>query len=71
MSADFLDYQDAERLLRQHGATRRLRTLDALQLAVALDLHKKSAIDRIVSADKDLLVVADLEGLRVFDPENP
>src|SRR4029450_7319142 len=29
-------YQEAERLLRLHGPARRLRTLDALQLAVAL-----------------------------------
>ena len=64
-------YQEAERLLRQHGPARRLRTLDSLQLAVALDLRRKGAIDRIVSADKDLLAVAVIEGLDVFDPENP
>jgi predicted nucleic acid-binding protein len=64
-------YQDAERLLRQHGPVRRLRTLDALQLAVAIDLHGKNAIQRIVSADRDLLVVASVEGLVGLDPENP
>jgi predicted nucleic acid-binding protein len=64
-------YQEAERLLRQHGSVRRLRTLDALQLAVAIDLQRKKAIDRVVSSDKDLLAVAALEGLAVFDPENP
>src|SRR5262245_54087580 len=64
-------YQAAERLLRQHATARRLRTLDALQLAVALDLQRKGAIDRFVSADRDLLGVAVLEGLSVFDPENP
>ena len=64
-------YQEAERLLRQHGPSRRLRTLDALQLAVALDLSRKKAIDRIVAADKDLLAVAALEGLAIFDPEAP
>ena len=64
-------FQEAERLLRQHGPARRLRTLDALQLAVALDLHQGNAIQRIVSADKDLLAVAAVEGLSVFDPENP
>ena len=64
-------YQEAERLLRQHGPARRLRTLDALQLAVALDLHRKKAIERVVSADRDLLAVAAIEGLGVFDPENP
>ena len=50
---------------------RRLRTLDALQLAVAIDLQRKGAIDRVVSADKDLLAVAVAEGLGVLDPENP
>ena len=64
-------YQEAERLLRKHGPVRRLRTLDALQLAVALDLHRRKAIDRFVSADRDLLLVAAVEGLSVFDPENP
>jgi predicted nucleic acid-binding protein len=64
-------YQEAERLLRQHGPIRRLRTLDALQLAVAIDLHRKKAISRVVSADRDLLAVAMVEGLGVFDPENP
>ena len=64
-------YQEAERLLRVHGTTRRLRTLDALQIAVALDLHRKSAIQRIVAADKDLLAVAALEGLGVLNPEHP
>jgi len=39
-------YQEAERLLRQHGPLRRLRTLDALHLAVAIDLRRKGAIDR-------------------------
>ena len=62
-------YQEAERLLGVHGPMRRLRTLDALQLAVSLDLHRKNAIQRVVSADKDLLIVAGLEGLGGFNPE--
>ena len=64
-------YQEAERLLRTHGMVRRLRTLDALQLAVAKDLHGKKAIDRIVAADRDLLAIATLEGIGILDPENP
>jgi len=64
-------YQEAERLLRQRGLTHRLRTLDALQLAVALDLRRRGYLQRVVSADKDLLTVATAEGFSVFDPENP
>lgn len=64
-------YQEAERLLREHGPVRRVRTLDALQLAVALDLNRRKTIDRVVSADRDLLVLAAVEGLPVFDPANP
>jgi predicted nucleic acid-binding protein len=64
-------FQEAERLLRQHGPARRLRTLDALQLAVALDLRRKKAVDQFVSADKDLVAVAALEGFVILDPENP
>src|SRR5437667_272361 len=63
-------YQEAERLLRQHGPARRLRTLDALQLAVAIELRRKNAIERLVSADRELLAVAAAEGLTVLDPEN-
>jgi predicted nucleic acid-binding protein len=64
-------FQEAERLLRTHGMVRRLRTLDALQLAVAKDLHGKGLADRIVAADRDLLAVAAIEGLGTLDPENP
>jgi predicted nucleic acid-binding protein len=64
-------YQEAERLLRKHGQVRRVRTLDAIQLAVAIDLHQRRAIDRLVSADRDLLALAAAAGLVVFDPENP
>jgi uncharacterized protein len=64
-------YKEAERLLRTHGMIRRLRTLDALQLAVAKHLHDKGAINRFVASDRDLLAVAALEGLATFDPEKP
>lgn len=64
-------YQEAERLLRQHGPGQRLRTLDALQLAVALDLHRRHTLKQVISSDKGFLAVAVLEGLPTFDPENP
>jgi predicted nucleic acid-binding protein len=64
-------FQEAERLLRQHGPQHRLRTLDALQLAVVLDLKGRGVVCEFVCADRDLLAVATLEGLSVLDPENP
>jgi|SRR6516165_5750983 predicted nucleic acid-binding protein len=64
-------FKDAERLVRQHGLARRLRTLDALQLAVALDLQSRGMIDLLISSDQHLLGAARAEGISVFDPENP
>jgi predicted nucleic acid-binding protein len=64
-------FQVAERLLLRHGPTLSLRTLDALQLAVALDLRAQGHVDHFVCADRRLLAVALLEGLPVVDPENP
>jgi hypothetical protein len=64
-------FKDAERLIREHGLARRLRTLDALQLAVALDLQARGMVDLLVSSDQHLLGAARTEGILVFDPENP
>jgi predicted nucleic acid-binding protein len=64
-------FKDADRLIGAHGLAHRLRTLDALQLAVALDLHRRGMIDTLVSSDKQLLAAAVAEGIPVFDPENP
>ena len=47
-----------------------MRTLDATQLAVALDLRGKSELDVFVVADKLLCEVAALEGLVVETPED-
>jgi len=47
-------YAGAERLLVQHGNARRVRTLDALQLAVALDVHGRASLDAVVAADTAL-----------------
>jgi uncharacterized protein with PIN domain len=62
-------YAEAERLLVQHGNARRLRTLDALQLAVALDVHRRASLDAVVAADSVLCEVAAAEGLPVTNPE--
>ena len=62
-------FKDAERLIGRHSFTRRFRTLDALQLAVALDLANQTLLDHLVVADRALGEVATLEGLSVIDPE--
>lgn len=62
-------FKDAERLIGKHGFAHRLRTLDALQLAVALDLADQALLDHFVAADRALAEVAALEGLSVIDPE--
>jgi predicted nucleic acid-binding protein len=64
-------YQEAQRLVRKHGLTQRLRTLDALQLAVALDLHTKRVVDQFICADQSLLAIAASEGITTVDPQSP
>jgi hypothetical protein len=48
-----------------------LRTLDALQLATALDLQAKGLVDRFISSDQSLCVIAVTQGLVVANPETP
>ena len=50
------------------ASTLRLRTLDALHLAIALDLQKSGRIDVLVSADTAMVTVAKAEGLAVSNP---
>ena len=64
-------YQLAGDLVGRHGLTRQLRTLDAIQLAVALRSHRKLPLDHFVCSDLRLSEVAALEGLTVLDPELP
>lgn len=66
-----LHYQEAEQLIKKHGTSRSLRTLDALQLSVALDLRRREMLDHFVCADKNLCAVAGIEGLSVINPEQP
>jgi predicted nucleic acid-binding protein len=65
------DFQEAQQLLVKHALTRSLRTLDALQLAVALGLHAVTPLDDFISADANLCHVAAAEGLTVVNPEVP
>jgi len=64
-------FRQAEGLLRHQALTMRLRTLDALQLAVALDLRTHGLVSHFVCADRDLLAVAASEGFAILDPEHP
>jgi uncharacterized protein len=61
-------FEGAERLIRSHAVNRALRTLDALQLAVALELHRRGVVSELVASDKNLCEVAALEGLPVINP---
>ena len=64
-------YRSAARLLRLHGVSRGLRTLDALQLAVALDMLEASRISSMMSADRRLCEVAEACGCPAIDPVRP
>ncbi|MFI5455686.1 MAG: type II toxin-antitoxin system VapC family toxin [Isosphaerales bacterium] len=64
-------FEAAGDLIDKHGRSRRLRALDAIQLAVALHLHQSTPVDHFVCADQDLCTVASLEGLAVINPQHP
>ena len=61
-------FQSAEELIRTHAVDYALRTLDAMQLSIALDLHHRGAASDLVASDKNLCKVATLEGLSVINP---
>ena len=60
---------DARGLVGKYGYRRKLKTLDALQLAVALELRGRNLLDIFVVADKLLAEIAAEEGLVVLNPE--
>jgi hypothetical protein len=62
-------FATAQRLIGEHSFSARLRTLDALQLAVAIDLTQQSLLDHFVVADTSLAAVAMAEQLNVINPE--
>jgi predicted nucleic acid-binding protein len=64
-------YPAAERLIIRYGEGQGLRTLDALQLAVALEVQDLVGVEALVAADKILCEVATLEGFAVINPERP
>ena len=64
-------YQTARLLLAKYGAAEGLRTLDALQLAIAVDLQQAGIISAVVTADQRLCRTAILAGCQVVNPEKP
>lgn len=64
-------YQTARRLLMGYGASMGLRTLDAIQLAVALELNQIGRISIIVTSDQRLCRVVEANGCQAVDPSNP
>ena len=64
-------FRGARQLLFKHGAVEALRTLDALQLSVALGLKRAELVTVFVAADQKLCRVATLEGFAVTNPEQP
>ncbi len=64
-------FKTAERLIRRIGPGQNLRTLDALQLAVALGLNRPGRPVTFVCADLALSAAAVAEGLTVINPEVP
>lgn len=64
-------YEEAARLVQDYGFKLNLRTLDAIQLAVALDLQHRGLIHTFVAADRALCGIAQQAGLAVLNPEQP
>ena len=58
----------AESLVERYAFEMQLRALDALQLALALELRESHLIDRFVTADAVLYEIAKLEGLAAINP---
>ena len=59
----------AKRLLCTHALTQSLRTLDALQLAIALHFHRRIPLAAFVCADTAFCPVVEKAGLLVLNPE--
>ena len=64
------EFAGAELLVERYAFVSRLRALDALQLAVAMELRNQKLVDHFVAADTILCEVAGLEGFSVINPEH-
>jgi predicted nucleic acid-binding protein len=62
-------FAEAEELVLRFGYEHRLRSLDAIQLAVASDLRTRGLVDCIVTADVRLQGVAKQLGFDVINPQ--
>lgn len=63
--------REALRLINHYSTTYALRTLDALQLAVAVELLRYGILHTFVVADIVLCNIAQMEELSVINPESP
>ena len=61
-------YDRADKLLVTYGPTVRLRTLDALHLAIALDLQTRGLAQNLITADSAMVSVGSREGLTIINP---
>jgi uncharacterized protein len=64
------EFTAAESLVERYAFDSRLRALDSLQLAVALELRNQKLVEQFVAADAVLCEVARLEGFSVINPEH-
>lgn len=64
------EFITTEQLIERYAFELRLRTLDAVQLAVALELRAQGLVDHFVAADRILCDVAAREGFSVVYPED-
>jgi len=64
-------FHDARKLLIRYGISEGLRTLDALQLAVAIDLRRLGHMEILVAADQRLCRIASMAGCAAVNPEKP
>jgi predicted nucleic acid-binding protein len=61
-------YRAAQQLLLKHAVAKRLRTADAIQLAIAIEISQSRNVEFFVCADRVLCDVARSEGLATIDP---
>jgi len=64
-------FRGARQLLFKYGMIEALRTLDAIQLSVALGLKRAGLVMVFVAADQKLCRVAAFEGFAITNPEQP